>query len=181
MDYERFATLVAPHATAMARVATALVGRADAEDAAQEALMRAWHGWPAFREPSAVRPWLLHVTVNVCRNWQAGRFGTARRSTELLSASRAAPHLATALGELGTGDHADALDLRGAVAALHADLRQVVALRFYAGMDATEIGAVMDLPSATVRTRLRRALTLLRQELHVSQDAPTTILPGGNS
>jgi RNA polymerase sigma-70 factor (ECF subfamily) len=181
MDYERFATLVSPHATAMARLATALVGPADAEDAAQEALMRAWHGWPEFREPGAVRTWLLRITVNVCHNWQAGRFGTARRSTESLSASRSAPRMALVSGELGTSDHADALDLRRAVSALHADLRQVVALRFYAGMDATEIGAVMELPPATIRTRLRRALTLLREQLSVSQDATTTILPGRSS
>jgi DNA-directed RNA polymerase specialized sigma24 family protein len=41
----------------------------------------------------------------------------------------------------------------------------VVALRFYAGMDSTTLGAVLELPAATVRTRLRRALELLRQDL----------------
>ena len=40
-EYERFSSLVAPHTGAMARVAAALVGLADAEDAAQEALLRA--------------------------------------------------------------------------------------------------------------------------------------------
>jgi RNA polymerase sigma-70 factor, ECF subfamily len=44
MEYERFAALVAPHTGAMARMAAALVGLADAEDAAQEALVRAWNG-----------------------------------------------------------------------------------------------------------------------------------------
>ena len=50
MEYERFGALVAPHTDVMARVAAALVGMADAEDAAQEALMRAWRAWPALRE-----------------------------------------------------------------------------------------------------------------------------------
>ncbi len=60
---------------------------------------------------------------------------------------------------------ADALDMRQAVMALPTDLRRVVALRFYAGMDSTQIGAILELPAATVRTRLRRALELLRRDL----------------
>jgi RNA polymerase sigma-70 factor (ECF subfamily) len=68
----------------------------------------------------------------------------------------------------GSVAHADALDLQRAIAALSDDLRAVVALRFYAGMDATEIGALLDAPPATIRTRLRRALTLLRDALDSS-------------
>ena len=49
--------------------------------------------------------------------------------------------------------------------ALPIDLRRVVALRFYAGMDSPQIGAILELPAATVRTRLRRALELLRRDL----------------
>src|SRR6185437_1290840 len=49
MEHENFAALVAPHTAAMARVPAALVGIADAEDAAQEALLRAWRGWPSLR------------------------------------------------------------------------------------------------------------------------------------
>ena len=41
MEHEQFASLVAPHTATMARVAAALVGMNDAEDAAQEALLRA--------------------------------------------------------------------------------------------------------------------------------------------
>jgi len=165
MEYERFAALVGPHTDAMARVAAALVGVADAEDAAQEALLRAWRGWPTLREEGAVRAWLLRITTNVCRNWQAGHFGTHRRATQSLDAASRALLLQSDMPGPGSGDHADALDLQGAVAALSDDLRHVVALRFYAGMDATEIGDLLETPPATIRTRLRRALTLLRDAL----------------
>jgi RNA polymerase sigma-70 factor (ECF subfamily) len=167
MEYERFSALVAPHADAMARVAAALVGMNDAEDAAQEALMRAWRGWPSLREEGAVRAWLLRITTNVCRNWRAGRFGAERRATQSLE-SDASELLVQRAGVSGPGSasHADALDLQRAIAGLTDDLRYVVALRFYAGMDATEIGALLDAPPATIRTRLRRALTLLRQALN---------------
>jgi len=49
MEHERFVSLVLPHTQAMARVAAALIGLADAEDAAQEALVRAWNGWATLR------------------------------------------------------------------------------------------------------------------------------------
>ncbi len=162
-EYERFSLLVAPHTGAMARVAAALVGLADAEDAAQEALLRAWRHFPALRDFGAMHTWLLRITVNVCRNWQSGRFGTARRRNGPLDD---AIHGDLSAHDEGNGlASADALDLRQAIARLPIDLRRVVALRFYAGMDSTTLGAVLELPAATVRTRLRRALELLRQDL----------------
>jgi RNA polymerase sigma-70 factor (ECF subfamily) len=44
-------------------------------------------------------------------------------------------------------------------------LRTVVALRFYAGLDATEIGEALSIPAGTVRSRLHRALLQLREQL----------------
>ena len=177
MEHERFAPLVLPHTQAMSRVAAALIGLADAEDAAQEALMRAWNGWAALREEGAVRSWLLRITVNVCHNWRAGHFGTDRSRTQPLAAEsdEATPSPLVGLGP-GTTEHATALDLRLAVMSLPGELRTVVALRFYAAMDATEIGAALDLPPSTVRTRLRRALALLRTNLaadHADQSNPS--------
>ena len=178
MEHERFASLVAPHTQAMARVAAALVGLADAEDAAQEALLRAWNGWEALREEAAIRAWLLRITVNVCHNWQAGHFGTQRSRTQPLvpaldaAGAQTQTHTPVGVGP-GTTEHAAALDLRLAVMALPDGLRAVVALRFYAGMDATEIGAALELPASTVRTRLRRALGLLRDAVTTDPQLPT--------
>jgi DNA-directed RNA polymerase specialized sigma24 family protein len=53
---EGFAAIVPMHAPAMLRVATALIGPADAEDAVQEAAMRAWQAWATLRNPDAARP-----------------------------------------------------------------------------------------------------------------------------
>lgn len=170
MEYERFSSLVAPHIATLARVAAALVGMVDAEDAAQEALLRAWQHWPSLREPGAVRAWLLRIAVNVCHNWRAGRFGTTRRLNEPLDA--ALHDVAQVTDRDGLQD-ADALDMRQAVMALPIDLRRVVALRFYAGMDSSQIGTILELPAATVRTRLRRALELLRRDLSACETDPS--------
>jgi len=169
-----FVALVPLHTTAMLRVTSALVGPADAEDAAQEAAVRAWQAWATLRDRGSLRPWLLRITVNVCRQWQRGGFGRRMRlvealpeeSGELLAALEASP---------GSSDHTGAMDLRRAVNELREELRVVVALRYYAGMDATEVGAALGIPSATVRTRLKRALGILRERISgVPGERPAT-------
>lgn len=187
MEYERFAPLVMPHTLAMARVAAALVGVADAEDAAQEALARAWRAWPDLREQTSARAWLLQITVNVCRTWRAR--GQGLRTATHISldaepewATRSAQTTAQTVGEgaPGAGEHAALLDLRQAVLGLSDDLRQVVALRFYAGMDSTQIGELLGEPAATVRGRLRRALLRLRETLDAADPADAADPPGAN-
>ena len=162
MDYERFSPLVTPHTATITRMAAALVGISDAEDVAQEALMRAWRAWPGLREADSTRAWLMQITVNVCRTWRA-----RSKSHDDLD------HLDTLMSiegvTLGATDHITALDLRQALLTLSADLRQIIALRFYIGMDSTEIGELLSEPPATVRTRLRRAIIQLRRALDDSR------------
>jgi RNA polymerase sigma-70 factor (ECF subfamily) len=155
--------LAPEHVRAAVRLAGALVGRDDAEDATQEALLRAWQAWPMLQNPAAAHGWLLRITANVCKDWQRGRFGTRHRHDTPLAEDDDGPALLG--GDPGASDAAASLDLRAAVNALEPGLRIVVVLRHYAGLDATEIGAALGMPPATVRTRLRRALALLRERL----------------
>lgn len=163
-DAERFAALVPPLAPAMLRVAAALVGPADAEDATQEAITKAWLAWSTLHDKDALRAWLLRITVNVCRQWYRGRYGTRRRLTQPLPEEDTAG-FALLGADPGASDATAVLDLRLAVNALPDDLRVIVMLRYFGGMDATEVGMALGIPPATVRTRLRRALTLLRDRL----------------
>jgi RNA polymerase sigma-70 factor (ECF subfamily) len=162
-----FVALVPRHTEAMLRVAAVLVGLADAEDAAQEAAVRAWRAWDSLRDRDALRPWLLRITVNVCRQWQRGGFGRRARLVEPLPDDNA-ELLASLEADPGASDHTGALDLRHAVNALGEELRVVVALRYYAGLNATEVADVLNIPPATVRTRLKRAIDQLRQMLSAS-------------
>jgi RNA polymerase sigma-70 factor (ECF subfamily) len=59
-------------------------------------------------------------------------------------------------------DPADKLTVESLVVDLPPELREPVRLKYFAAMNATEIGRVMNLPPGTVRTRLRRALGLMR-------------------
>jgi RNA polymerase sigma-70 factor, ECF subfamily len=167
-DYDVFVAQVPLHMGAVLRVTAALVGMADAEDAAQEAMLRGWQAWTALRDPAAARGWLLRIAVNVCKDWQRGRFGTRRRLDEPLRDEQSGAGYALAGADPGGSDAAAALDLRAAINMLDAELREVVLLRHYAGLDSNEIGAALALPPATVRSRLRRALGLLRERLSES-------------
>jgi RNA polymerase sigma-70 factor (ECF subfamily) len=166
----------------MLRVATGLVGAADAEDAAQEALMRAWQAWDTLREVDALGGWLMRITINVCRDWQRGRlsrhlqFGRSLPD-EVSNSSR--PRFALLTADPGASDHTGALDLRGAVNHLPAHLRLVVVLRYYAGMDATEVGNALGIPAVTVRTRLHRALRVLRDRLDDAEVRPPAVYTRG--
>ncbi|HEY7021981.1 MAG TPA: RNA polymerase sigma factor [Ktedonobacterales bacterium] len=151
------------HKGVMICVAAALVGPADAEDAAQEASLRAWRSWEELRDAEVIRSWLLRITVNVCHDWLRGRFGTRIRRTESLDGSEV--DIATLDLDPGRTRHAAALDLRGAINRLEKPLRVAVVLRYYADLDSAEIGAALGVPAATVRTRLRRALELLQDAL----------------
>jgi len=173
-EADEFAEVARANAEAVLRVAAALVGPADAEDAAQEAILRGWLAWGQLRDRAAARPWLLRIAVNLCHDWRRGRFGTHRRRTEPLPDADLRPF--AQLGtQPGAGAHAAALDLRRAIDGLDEPLRLVVVLRYFAGLDATEIGAALGAPPATIRTRLRRALALLRDELADSGEWP--VLP----
>lgn len=163
-DGAAFATLVPGQIAAVVRTAAALVGKADAEDAAQEAIMRAWQAWPSLQDVEALRPWLLRITVNICLQWRRGRFGKRVELTESLPEDSAGL-LATLETDPGTSDYTGALDLRAALNQLGYDMRVVVVLRYYASMDASEVGEALGIPAATVRTRLRRALMALRELL----------------
>lgn len=176
---ERHGTMLSPdevahelarHAEAARHVAMALIGPSDAEDAVQEALLRGWQAWATLRDPAAVRPWLLRITVNVCRDWRRGRYGTHRRLNGPLEDIDLRP-LAYIATPPGASIHT-ALDLRNAVNRLDEPQRIVVVLRYYGGLDASEIGEILTIPPSTVRTRLSRALERLRASLADSGEQP---------
>jgi RNA polymerase sigma factor (sigma-70 family) len=167
-DTASFAAIVPRYAATMIRVAAALVGPAEAEDAVQEASMRAWQAWSTLRNLEAVRPWLLQITVNVCRGWRRGLKGQQQAHWQPLPEESDIQHrqqMALLDADPGDSTHTGALDLRAAINALPTDLRLVVVLRFYAGLDATEMGELLSIPAGTVRSRLHRAMLQMRERL----------------
>ncbi len=162
-DRQALEALVARHDRYVLSVALLTLGDRDAaQDAAQEALIKAMRGLQGFKAQSAFRTWLYRITVNVCRDWQ--RRQARRRETPLDDA----PPLLTAHGPLQTAlEHERRQAVWQAVQVLEPALREVVVLRYYLDMSGAEIAQATGSPAGTVYWRLhqaRQALAVLLVE-----------------
>jgi RNA polymerase sigma-70 factor (ECF subfamily) len=156
-DEPAFARLVAEHHPAMARVAYVVTGDAElTRDAVQSAWSIAWRRLEGVRDPGQIRAWLVAIAANEARQVMRRR----RRVTIV--------DISEALDRAGGNDPADVidvLDLERVLRKLAPDERVLLALRFVAGLDSTEIAAQLGLSASGVRSRLARLLERLRADL----------------
>ena len=155
-------TLVARYDRYVFGVALLALGdRSEAQDAAQEALIKAMRGLKGFKGKSAFDTWLYRVTINTCRDFQRRQ---ARRREAPLDA--APPDLLADAGPLkATLDHERRQAIWKAVQALEPTLRETVILRYYLDMSGSEIAEVTGAPSGTVYWRLHQARETLAKLL----------------
>ena len=128
-----------------------------AEDAAQAAWSVAWRKIGSVRDPARLRPWLISVAVNEAKQLLRQR----RRRAEI-------EIVADASGEPGGVDPATgvgALDLHAALDRLAPDDRALLAMRYVAGFDSTELAVATGKKPAATRQRLKRLLDRLREDL----------------
>ena len=157
-DDVAFARIVAANHEDMRRVCAVVCGDdAIAEDAVQAAWPIAWRKLRSIREPQRLRPWLVSVAVNEGKQLRP----TRRRRSEVevsVFASRTP-------GGIDPAIDIDLVDLRAALSHLEPDDRALLAMRYVAGSDATELSAATGISPAGTRTRLKRLLDRLREEL----------------
>lgn len=134
------------------RTAYLILGnRADAEEAVQEAYLRAWR----FRDalPSGVdgRRWLFRVVVNTCNSKLRKEIPHRdRRASEAALETVSSGHDAARDADV-------AHDVVAALADLPVHLRVVVVLRYYADLSEREIATAIGRPAGTVKSRLHEA------------------------
>jgi RNA polymerase sigma-70 factor, ECF subfamily len=169
-EREAFEELVRRHAEHLFAVVLRLVpDRRDAEEATQEAFIRAWRGIGRFKGDARFFTWLYRIGVN-----EALRRGERRRAHELTSIDdtgldpedpRPGPDQLTQHGDLR-----DALER--AVRALHPDYRAPLILRDVEGLSTAEAAAIMGLREAAFKSRLHRARLAVRNavEEHLDKD-----------
>lgn len=156
-DAAAFARLVDRYQPSMAKVAYTVCGDPElARDATQQAWEIAWRSLRSLRDHGQVRAWLVAIAANEAR--QAVRRRRSRPVVDLSDRLDAAPG-----GD--PADRIDTVDLARALAHLSADDRALIALRFLAGLDATEIAAGLRMSPSGVRSRLARLVQRLRTEL----------------
>jgi RNA polymerase sigma factor (sigma-70 family) len=166
-DADAYASLVLRFQEIAFRVAYLIVGNAvEAEDAAQEAFIKAFYGLRRFRAGAPFRPWLLEIVANQARNQRraGGRYDavvlraiTAERSPTA-SNETVSPE-ASALAR----EHRQAV--LAALGNLRNEDRQVVVYRFFLELSEAEMAAALGCARGTVKSRLSRALERLRHAL----------------
>jgi RNA polymerase sigma-70 factor (ECF subfamily) len=166
-DHQALETLVARFDRYVFGVALLVLGdRVEAQDAAQEALIKAARGLKGYDGRAAFRTWLYRITVNTCRD--ALRRRARRREAALDDVSL---HASTDLLQAEVARERQQAVWQ-AVQSLDMPLREVVILRYYVGLSCVEIGEITGSPVNTVYWRLHRARRLL-EPLLLAEDVLT--------
>ena len=149
---EQYTCLVKKYIDTVFRVAlNYLKNRADAEDICQDVFLKLLQQKKPFQSEEHIRSWLIRVTINACKNVLRSPWHR-RESLE--------DHIPPV--SFASREHSE---LYAQVMALPVNYRIPLYLHYYEGYTTDEIGKILSLPGATVRTRLYRARQLLQKEL----------------
>lgn len=160
-DRIRFEQLVLPHLNSAANLARWLLrNRADSEDVAQEAMLRAYRFFHRFHGGDA-RAWLLQIVRNTCYTWLE-----KNRPAELMTEFNEEVHQQPSTSPETLATQADDRQrLMRALETLPARAREVLVLRELEGCSYKEIADIAAIPIGTVMSTLARARERLQRTL----------------
>jgi RNA polymerase sigma-70 factor (ECF subfamily) len=137
---------------------TMLNDRTAAEDAVQDAALKAWRGRGRFRAGAELRPWFLAIVANECRSARRARWWRVLR-----------------LGEMNVPRREDRveerLDLASALDRLPPQHLLVLSLYYHLDLPMDEVARVLACSENAARQRLHRALATLRPSMALKVDA----------
>ena len=161
-DFDAFDLLTTRYRAAVVRVAQSVVGREDAEDVAQDALLLAFKALPSIEDPAKFAAWLSAITRH--RAFRFGKRESAHREGRvdldhfLLEQVEALAHPL-----VRDGDEEIGLALEN----LPSDYALVLRLRFFDEMPLKRIAAFLGVPVSTVKWRAHRGKQLLREQVEL--------------
>ena len=165
--YER---LVRLHGAVAFRAACVITcDPAEAEDAAQEAFVKAYRALDRFRPGAPFRPWLLAIVANEARNRRKAAGG--RKSLALRAAAQGPTETASPSPETAVVAAERRAELLVAVEGLREAVRLTIACRYFLGLSEEETAAALGCAPGTVKSRLSRALGRLRERMTEEEDA----------
>ncbi len=155
-DPQAIETIVRNYQSFVYRTAYGILqNAADAEDATQEAFIRAFRSLGRLREDRTFPTWLARIAVRISLDMVQAKARRAQDPTEEIHGSVAGGEDAASLR----------IDLERALAKLSPEHRTVIVLRAFHGLEYDEIAEVLDIPIGTVRSRLHHARMQLRMHL----------------
>lgn len=164
-DPQAFGELVRRHRQGVVNVVYRMCGDAAvAEEAAQEAFLRAWQGLGRYNTRFAFRNWVYRIAVHVAVDALRRERPTADVDAEPLVSAADGP-------EAGLERKQQAEQVRQAVLGLPPAGRAVLVLREFEALSYQEIADTLDIPVGTVMSRLNYARGLLRQALSAHPEA----------
>jgi len=162
-DCDAYEQLVRLHQQIAFRTALVLTGnRADAEEAAQDAFLKAWRALRRFDRSRPFRPWLLAIVANEARNRR--RAGGRRELLAVRAGAAAGTPGAAATPESRLLVAERDAALAAALERLDERDRQVIACRYLLDLSEAETAAALGCRTGTVKSRLSRALARLRAQ-----------------
>ena len=164
-DFEAFSSLVGTSTARQYAIATLILRDADrAQDAVQEALVAAWKGLSALRDPDAWDAWLHRLTVRAC--YHAAKRDRRRSLVELSVAARAETDVPDTSSALADRDR-----LERSLDRLPLEQRAIIVLHFFVGLPLTQAADVLDIPHGTAKSRLHRGLSAMRSDMTIESGA----------
>jgi RNA polymerase sigma-70 factor (ECF subfamily) len=162
-DVDAYGELVRRYQHDARRTAAAIAGVGNADDAAQEAFVRAFGFLHRFRPGAPFRPWLLAVVANVARN----QTRSSRRWTRAVRAPGERGRIVTTTPSAEDQALERRRDgtVRAALDSLPSRYREVVACRYLLDLSEAETAQVLGIARGTVKSRLSRALDRLERQL----------------
>jgi len=160
-DTQAFRRLVERHGDRAYGLAFRMLGsESEAEEVAQDAMLRAWRALPRFRGDSSFSTWLHRIVVRRALDRSVSLKARRARETSLEEADAAAI-VAPAPGA-GTAEGECSRRLERLLASLSSVQRAAVVLYYYEDRSVDEISRALRIPEGTVKTHLHRARSILR-------------------
>jgi RNA polymerase sigma-70 factor (ECF subfamily) len=158
-DRESFDRLVLENLAALQRFAIRLTGDLDqAEDLAQEALLRVTRSWESYRGQAQFRTWLFQVAVNAFRDGLRKRLPPDELPNGLVDLRGPAPSAGAEQNERGSL-------IAKAVSSLPPRQREVIVLRTFEQLSVAEVATALDITEINVRAQLTYARKRLKELL----------------
>lgn len=155
MQHRQYAVLLEPLLTQAAGYARSILrNRADAEDAVQQAALRAFERIHTFDENRPFKGWWFAILRNCC--------------VDLMRRSQSAATQGLEEFDLPASPPPETLDwqqLNGALSRLSEDHREILRLRYFADLSYRELAETLGIPQGTVMSRLHLARNALRAQL----------------
>jgi RNA polymerase sigma-70 factor, ECF subfamily len=157
-DSDSFTRLIEPLLDPAYRLAAVMLAdHTAAEDAVQEAAVKAWRKLRQLRgEASSLRPWFLSIVANECRMMRRGRWWSVLKFPEVRDQepdTRPESHI----------------DLKRALLRLSPDERLPLVLHFYLDLPIDEVARTLGVSSSAAKSRIYRAAKRLRSDLTMEE------------